>query len=156
VVRTTSWHAEPLSLVPRCITVHHSHHYLGFAHTQWGLFEKEWPRRVKPLLYVYRVLLTGVQLMRTGAVEANLERLNKTFRLAHIPELIARKRAGPEHAILSDADQAFHWGEYARLRAMLEEASGTSGLPREPDCRAEIHDLLVRLRLHFAGTASIE
>ena len=54
------------------ITKHHSHHYFGFAETQWKLFLKESPRRVKPLLYVYRVLLTGIHLMRTGEVEANL------------------------------------------------------------------------------------
>lgn len=34
------------------ITKHHSHHYFGFAETQWKLFLKESPRRVKPLLYV--------------------------------------------------------------------------------------------------------
>src|SRR5258707_7878524 len=33
-----------------CLTRHHSHHYLGFAEQQWHLFEKENPRRVKPLL----------------------------------------------------------------------------------------------------------
>ena len=38
-------------------------------------------RRVKPLLYVYRVLLTGIHLMRTGEVEANLPILNEEFRL---------------------------------------------------------------------------
>src|ERR1051325_414440 len=54
------------------ITKHHSHHYFGFAETQWKLFDKERPRRVKPLLYVYRVLLTGLHLMRTGVVNANL------------------------------------------------------------------------------------
>ena len=46
------------------IKKHHSHHYFGFAETQWKLFDKERPRRVKPLLYVYRVLLTGIHLMR--------------------------------------------------------------------------------------------
>jgi predicted nucleotidyltransferase len=33
-------------------------HYLGFATNQWRLFEKEEPRRVKPLLYVYRAVNT--------------------------------------------------------------------------------------------------
>src|SRR6185503_1759247 len=59
------------------ITKHHSHHYFGFAETQWKLFDKERPRRVKPLLYVYRVLLTGIHLMRTGVVNANLVELNE-------------------------------------------------------------------------------
>jgi uncharacterized protein len=55
-----------------------------------GLFEKEQPRRIKPLLYIYHVLLIGIHLMRTGQVEANLVRLNEQFRLAYLPELIAQ------------------------------------------------------------------
>ncbi len=53
-------------IAAQCITRHHAHHYLGFAETQWKLFQKENPPRVKPLLYVYRVLLTGIHLMQTG------------------------------------------------------------------------------------------
>lgn len=75
------------------ITRHHSHHYFGFAETQWKLFLKTLPRRVKPLLYVYRVLLTGIHLMRTGEVEANLVTLNEEFRLPYIADLVARKLA---------------------------------------------------------------
>ncbi|HTD67963.1 MAG TPA: nucleotidyltransferase domain-containing protein, partial [Candidatus Limnocylindria bacterium] len=73
------------------LTKHHSHHYFGFAETQWKLFDKERPRRVKPLLYVYRVLLTGIHLMRTGVVNANLVELNAEARLPYIADLIARK-----------------------------------------------------------------
>ena len=35
-------------LARRCITRGHAHHYKGFAHNQWKLFEKERPRRIKP------------------------------------------------------------------------------------------------------------
>ena len=66
VVHTTPEHDELKAIAADCITRHHSHHYLGFAATQWKLFRKEDPPRVKPLLYVYRVLLTGIHLMRTG------------------------------------------------------------------------------------------
>jgi RNA repair pathway DNA polymerase beta family len=67
--------AQELNKIARgCITTQHSQHYFGFAAIQWKLFEKERPRRVKPLLWVYRVLLTGTHLMRTGGVEANLVR----------------------------------------------------------------------------------
>src|SRR2546422_8077230 len=85
------------------ITKHHSHHYFGFAETQWKLFDKERPRRVKPLLYVYRVLLTGIHLIRTGEVEANLAKLNEEFRLPYIADLVSRKLAGPEKSRLEDA-----------------------------------------------------
>src|SRR5439155_17560211 len=94
---------------------HHSHHYFGFAETQWKLFDKERPRRVKPLLYVYRVLLTGIHLMRTGVVNANLVELNAEARLPYITDLIARKQSG-ENSALEDADVAFHQREYERLR----------------------------------------
>ncbi|MBC7928768.1 MAG: nucleotidyltransferase domain-containing protein, partial [Bryobacteraceae bacterium] len=70
VVHTTSEHAQLKAIAAGCVTRHHSHHYLGFAASQWELFRKEDPPRVKPLLYVYRVLLTGIHLMRTGHVES--------------------------------------------------------------------------------------
>ncbi|HYT89434.1 MAG TPA: nucleotidyltransferase domain-containing protein [Gemmataceae bacterium] len=147
VVHTTEAHEELKALARGCITRHHSHHYLGFARTQWGLFEKERPRRVKPLLYVYRVLLTGIHLMRTGEVEANLIRLNDVFRLPQLPELIARKTGGPERATLDEGDVSFHQGEYERLAVELEDASRTSHLPEAPTTRTALHNLLVRLRL---------
>ena len=147
VVVTTPAHDELKALVPRLITRHHSHHYLGFAETQWRLFEKEQPRRVKPLLYVYRVLLTGIHLMQAGVIEANLVRLNELFGLPYLPELIARKVSAPEHSILDDADVAFHRREYERLRAALEEAHRASTLPEAPDARAALDDLLIRVRL---------
>jgi hypothetical protein len=36
-------------------------------------------------LYVYRVLLTGIHLLRAGEMEANLVRLNEPFRLQRPP-----------------------------------------------------------------------
>jgi predicted nucleotidyltransferase len=130
------------------ITKHHSHHYFGFAETQWKLFLKESPRRVKPLLYVYRVLLTGIHLMRTGVVEANLVKLNETFRLPYIDDLVARKLAGLEKPRLDDADIAFHDKEYQRLRGVLQTSHDASGLPELPDerLRAALNDLLLRVR----------
>jgi len=77
IVCTTPEHKQLKEIAKGCITKHHSHHYFGFAETQWKLFERERHRRVKPLLYVYRVLLTGIHLMRSGVVEANLVRLNE-------------------------------------------------------------------------------
>ncbi len=147
VVHTTPEHEELKEIARGCITKHHSHHYFGFAETQWKLFEKERPRRVKPLLYVYRVLLTGIHLMRTGAVEANLVRLNEEARLPQVTDLIARKLAGPEASDLDDSDMEFHAREYARLREGLETAYQASTLPDSPTARIALDDLLVRLRL---------
>src|SRR5262249_53093993 len=56
VLRTTPEHAELKEVGKGCVTRHHAHHYLGFARTQWTIFLKGSSPRVKPLLYVYRVL----------------------------------------------------------------------------------------------------
>jgi len=152
VLRTTPEHEELKAIAKTCVTRHHSHHYFGFAETQWGLFDKESPRRVKPLLYVYRVLLTGVHLMRSGAVEANLAKLNEDFKLPYISELIERKLAGPEKSALSDIDVEFHRREFEQLRGMLEDAYRASSLPETPAGRVALNDLLIRLRLEARAT----
>ena len=149
LVRISPGHEELKTIALGCITRHHSHHYFGFAETQWRLFLKESPRRVKPLLYVYRVLLTGIWLMRTGVIEANLVKLNETFRLPYIAELVARKLGGPEQSTLDDADIAFHEMEYQRLRVELQTAHEKSNLIESPAdvTRLQLNNLLVQLRL---------
>ncbi|HEV2861508.1 MAG TPA: nucleotidyltransferase domain-containing protein [Pyrinomonadaceae bacterium] len=147
VLKTSPEHEELKAIAHACVTRHHSHHYFGFAETQWKLFDKERPRRVKPLLYVFRVLLTGVHLMRTGVVEADLRRLNEEFRLEYIPDLMARKLEGPERSALGEVDVSFYRREYERLRSLLEDAYRDSALPEAPAGREALNDLLIRLRL---------
>ena len=147
VVKTSPEHDELKEIAAGCVTHHHSHHYLGFAATQWGLFEKENPPKVKPLLYVYRVLLTGIYLMRTGKVEANLVKLNEEFRLPYIPELIDRKIHGAEKGRLESDETEFHRREYESLAARLETEATKSHVPDEPTCREALNELLVRIRL---------
>ncbi len=151
VVHTTPEHAELKEIAKNCITRHHAHHYLGFAETQWKLFQKEDPPHVKPLLYVYRVLLTGIHLMRVGEVQANLGRLNESFKLTYIPDLIERKVSGTEKGRLEKADLGFHQREFERLRGELEQAHQESKLPEAPSAAAALHGLLVRIRLRANG-----
>jgi predicted nucleotidyltransferase len=145
VVHTSPEHQELTALVPALVTRHHAHHYLGFAHTQWRLFEKS--HRVKPLLYVYRVLLTGIHLMNTGKVEANLPALNDIFRLPYLGDLIAVKMKGAERATLDGSIVPFHEAEFHRLLAALSDARDNSPLPDQPAAQPALHDLLLRLRL---------
>jgi len=151
VVHTTPEHEELKALGRGCITRHHVHHYVGFARTQWELFEKDNPRRAKPLLYVYRVLLTGIHLMQTGEVEANLLRLNERFRLSYIDELLAGKIEGGERGLLVEADLSFHEKEYRRLTAELERAGETCQLPERPSSRDAMNDLLLRVRKAYGA-----
>jgi len=153
VVHTTPEHEELKWIAKGCITRHHAHHYFGFAENQWRLFQKEEPPRVKPLLYVFRVLLTGIHLMRTGIVEANLIRLNdhEEHKLAYLPELIERKTRGTERQSLDSTEVSFYACEYDRLRKKLEDEAGRTSLPESQTARAALNDLLLRVRLKTVG-----
>ena len=149
VVHTTPEHEELKWIAKSCR--HHAHHYFGFAENQWRLFQKEKMPRVKPLLYVFRVLLSGIHLMRTGEIEANLTRLNDEYRLPYIPELIERKTQGAEHQKLDSTETSVYASEYERLRKRLEEEAGGTSLPESPRAQAALNELLVRVRLKTLG-----
>jgi predicted nucleotidyltransferase len=95
------------------------------------------------------VLLTGIHLMRTVKILANLVELNDEFRLPYVSDLVAHKLAGPEKSELEDADMGFHESEYQRLRAELQATHDASHLPEAPseETRKALNDLLVRIRL---------
>lgn len=149
VVRTSPEHEELKSIARGCVTRHHSYHYLHFAAGQWRLLEKK--PTVKALLYVYRVLLTGIHLMQSGEIEANLVQLHSSFHsslnLPYIPELIHRKATAREKSPLAESEFTFHRSEFTRLHATLEIASQSTSLPDRPSSRPQLHDLLLRLRI---------
>ncbi len=147
IVQTSPEHDELKRIGKRCITKNHAHHYFGFAKTEWKLFEKETPHRVKPLLYIFRVLLTGINLMQTGEIEANLVNLNEKFNLSYLPELVERKINEKEKERLPEADLDFYRLEYERLVGELEKEQQRSDLPDVSDAKGELNDLLIRLRL---------
>ncbi|MBB2913614.1 hypothetical protein FHS43_004923 [Streptosporangium becharense] len=144
VVTTSPVHREMVALAPGFVTRHHAHHYLGFARTQWRLFERS--GELKPLLYTFRVLLTGLHLMRSGEVEADLTRL--TGGPAYLGDLVEAKRSA-EHGPLPPGgpDRETVAGDVARLTAELEEARDTSHLPDTASAGEALHDLVVRTRL---------
>ena len=147
VLRSGDHHKRLIELGKRCITKHHAHHYMGFSANQWKLFKKEEPLRIKPLLYVYRVLLTGINLMRTGKIEANLPHLNDTFRLPYLEDLIVEKKEGCEKAVISDNAVEFHEREYKRLLSELEQAYRATELPDTHEAKEELNQFLIELRL---------
>lgn len=151
VVHTGEAHRELVSLAPGVLTRHHAHHYRGFASTQWRLFEKS--GELKPLLYTFRVLLTGVHLMRAGAVQADLRALvDEPGAPSYLPDLMAAK-AEREHGA-ADVDRERVAGDVERLHGLLDEAQQLSGLPDAPSVRAALDAFVVRLRLEGAGVGA--
>lgn len=153
VVHTTEEHQRLKELAAGCITKFHAHHYRGFANTQWRLFEKENPPRVKPLLYVFRVLLTGIHLMKTGELQANLVELNRHYKLPYIADLIDRKVNGKEKEQLQDGELGLFAREYERLLDALEAAFHASALPAQPCNRVEMNQFLLDVRKQFDKAA---
>lgn len=144
VVHTTDAHRELAELAPGVLTSHHAHHYRGFATTQWRLFEKT--GELKPLLYTFRALLTGVHLMRGGEVQAHLPTLLEHVDApACLPELIAAK-AEQEHGA-ADVDHARVAADVERLHGVLDEAQAASALPDAPRVYDALHAFVVRTRL---------
>jgi uncharacterized protein len=144
-VASSPAHEELVALAPGCVTCHHAHHYLGFARTQWGFFERT--GELKPLLYTFRVLSTGIHLMRTGEVVADLTRLY-SLAPAYVPELVAAKRESEHGAPPGDAPSRERLAaDVAAMTARLEDERGRSPLPSAPSAEPALHDLVVRARL---------
>jgi predicted nucleotidyltransferase len=147
VVHTSPEHAELKEIATGCVTRSCVRHYLGFAANQWRMFEGESPRRVKPLLYVLRVLLTGIHMMRTGEVDANLPEINREVGISYVDALIERKRGGSEQGTVDHTDFTFYESEYHRLRELLAAEAERSSLPETPTARAAMSDFLRRVRV---------
>jgi predicted nucleotidyltransferase len=152
VVVSSPEHEELKEIGKKCVNRHYARHYLGFAENQWALFAKKSPPRVKPLLYIYRVLLTGIHLMQTGELECNLVTLNKKFEIEVVNDLIAMKTATQEQVELDVPDLAFYRAEYDRLRGVLVEAEENSPLPPYVDIRNDLSELLLKLRLSLIAS----
>lgn len=129
-----------------CLTRPTVRHYLGFAHGRRKRLREPEPT-VKHLLYAYRVYLSGIHLMRTGEVIANIVVLNELFRMAEVTELVQRKREGAERMRLDDTDIALHDRNLDRLEGELNAAHDGSHLPNEPTTADALNDFVVRLRL---------
>ncbi|SEG58564.1 hypothetical protein SAMN05216223_106441 [Actinacidiphila yanglinensis] len=145
VVRTTAVHAELAALAPGVVTAGHAHHYRGFATTQWRLHLRN--GELKPLLYTFRVLLTGIHLMRTGRVLADLPTLLAEVpeAPAYLPDLIAAKAAA-EHAPAPGLAPDRLLADVEALHTTLSAAQGASALPAHPTAQDGLHDLVVRTR----------
>ena len=148
VVVRGPYYEELRALAGACVTRLHRHHYAGFFHSQRALLLKDDPPKLKPLLYLFRVVLTGLRLLRTGDVEADLSRLAPAAGLPRLLELVERKRSGTERGTL-DAAEAQEWLRAAdALCEELPAAAESGPLPTEvaPATRRALHDLLLRVR----------
>lgn len=139
-------HGELRHLAGGCVTRALYRHYRGFAHSRRKILAVP-GATIKHLLYAYRVYLSGIHVLRTGRIEANLPALNDEFRIPLIADLIERKRNGIEKQTIEDGEVDRHNTQLDRLEEELERAHAGSKLPDEPTTLSELDDLVVRVRL---------
>ncbi|WP_055585848.1 nucleotidyltransferase domain-containing protein [Streptacidiphilus griseoplanus] len=150
VVRTSPVHQELKALAPVVLTRRHARHYQDFARAQWRLFERT--DELKPLLYTFRALLTGIHLMRSGEVQSHLPTLlDETPSERSCLRELAAAKASAEHGLRSELAGA---PDRERLRTLVREmqaelaaAEQASALPERQGGHRELHELVVRARL---------
>lgn len=150
VLVTSAWHEELKEIARGCITRKVYYHYRGFFTGQQKLYNKADDKQVKGLLYQYRVAMTGIVVLETEEIEANVLRLNERFRLPGIEDLVARKVSGEMVCVEDDAP---YLREIASLEPRLDEAYERSALSdcTLPEVWAAAEDLLFRCRLAEGG-----
>ena len=144
VVLTSPEHEELQALARASLSKKLYHHYAGFAKGEWRDYQKPGVgKTVKRLLYLHRVLMTGIVLLNEGVVEANLLALNARFGLDLAPLLAMKTREQAEVA----GDDAAYTSAIAGLFEQIDRAREQSLLPEDVPNRAAMNDFLVRLRL---------
>jgi hypothetical protein len=148
IVETTDWHAELNALAPGLMTRRLYYHYRGFFANQEKIYNNIGSKKVKGLLYQYRVALTGIYALTTGEIEANVLRLNEYFHLSGIDELVAMKVGGEDMFLTDDAPYV---AEIKTLEPKLNAAYEQSQLPVQvPDATyTAVKDFLLRCRRAF-------
>ena len=122
-------------------------HYAGFFRGTQREHARHEPRRIKPMLYSYRVALTGAHLLLTGEIEGDLERLAQEHGFEEVLPFVMQKREGCEHEHLDPADDVRLSARWAALEEYLTRARERSSLPESPPNESDIEAWVVAARL---------
>lgn len=119
-------------------------HYRGFTKGMRREYRNK--RRAKAALYVYRAALTGIHLLNTGEIVADLGDLAEDYGFPEILPLIEHKRTSGEKVPIGDQDDQHHRENWDRLEEMLDEAKEQSSLPDQCPVQDELSEWLVQVR----------
>ncbi len=121
------------------------YHYRGAFHNQCKLLTGG---RVsaKAVLYAYRVLLTGIHVLKTGEIQSHLPTLLQNYQLPKVNELIALKVENAENSDLNEALVAEHHLTLETLEGDLNSAFESSELPEKVEHYDTLSEFIVRVR----------
>ncbi len=94
--------------------------------------------------------MTRIHVLRSGEIDANIVRLNESFDLSGVNELVAMK-VGAEDMFLTD--DALYLAQIKSLEPALNAAYEESRLPDVPstETRAAVEDFLLRCRTRLGA-----
>lgn len=142
-LRESSVLAELRPLARAALSRRVHRHYRGFASNQRGFLAKE--PTAKKLLYVLRTACTGIHLLTTGELEADLTRMMDRYDLKGAAALVDRKKAGERVAVDPQLVEAWN-PRLDALFARLDAARDASALPEDPPNVREVRDWLLHVR----------
>lgn len=145
VVHGGEWLDELRDLGQACIVRYLYHHYRGFYNNECKMMAKS-GATAKSVLYAYRVLLSGIYVLETGKVEAQLPVLAGHYSTEGLKELVTLKVEGPEKQILDPELVQSHLIRLNELEKRLDGAFDKSTLPEAVNNRDALSDYLVRVR----------
>ncbi len=145
VVHGGEWFEELRELGRSCIVRYLYHHYRGFYNNECKMMAKS-GATAKSVLYAYRVLLTGIHVLETGQIEAQLPVLIEAYSTQGVEELVALKVGGTERQVLDPELVQTHLTRLNDLEQRLDQAFESSSLPETVNNVAALSDYLVRAR----------
>jgi predicted nucleotidyltransferase len=123
-------------------------HYAGFFRGTVELYQKEGLRKIKTLLYMFRVALTGVHLLLEREVVADLNLLLDRYPYEPVRELLSLKQAAELGTVEDDRP---YLELCPSLEERLQQAHDASPLPEEPPRSEALSDWLRRWRRGMGG-----
>ncbi len=122
-------------------------HYRGFAAGMQNEALKAELKKAKPMLYIYRVLLSGIHLLRAGELVVNLSQNCVEYGYPDVLELIAHKQQTTEATSISKNEFQHHQSRWEELNDKLNSTYQESSLPETPANTGEIEAWLIALRI---------
>lgn len=145
VVHGGEWLDELRELGEACIVRYLYHHYRGFYNNECKMMAKA-GATAKSVLYAYRVLLSGIYVLETGKIEAQLPVLADHYSVEGLKELVTLKVEGAEKQVLDPELVQSHLIRLNELEKRLDGAFDASTLPESVNNRDALSDYLVRAR----------
>lgn len=147
VVFETAARAELQAIASEMISLQLFLHYRGFYTSQVKFFHNQRDKHGRHLLYLFRVALSGIHLLETGAVVADLPSLARYHERVAVMELLREMEHHSEVRSLRP-----YLRELESLSARLDQMPNRARLPEQVAGRQAADDWLQGMREGTAGT----